>query len=119
MSSTPDAKAIDKWLLGALCRPEITGVWLYGSYVRGSAAIGDVDILVRYQYGWSYGAAKLRRQLEVLFAGRFSVRLHMIFLSDEEFIAEADFVKVLLNESRGLSLNCDQDRTPCRGESDA
>lgn len=110
MSSTPEGKAVDEWLFDALSRPELTGAWLYGSYVRGSAIISDIDVLVRYQCGWSYGAAELRRQLELLFAKRFAVRLHMIFLSDEEFAAEEDLVTILLNESRTLKLRGGQHR---------
>ncbi len=102
MNSTPDSDFVDKWLGIALRLPEITEAWLYGSFAQGSTFAGDVDILVRYQNGWSYEAAQYRRQIESKFGSDFSVPLHAIFLSEDEFRDEADLVGALLANGRCL-----------------
>lgn len=92
----PAADVVYAWLRDNLSVPEVTGAWLYGSFVAAKSDVGDIDVLVRYRAGWSSGASRLRRKVERLFDETFSMPLHAIFLSETEFDEEAPFIQVLL-----------------------
>lgn len=102
MSSTPAHSAVIAWLIQALDLAEITGVWLYGSFCHITTYAADVDVMVRFKRGWAEGAAKFRGKIEQEFEEEFALPLHAIFLSDDEFLIEADFLSVLLADSRHL-----------------
>jgi predicted nucleotidyltransferase len=99
----PAAKLVHEWLRSNLSVPEVTGAWLYGSFVGAKSDVGDIDVLVRYRAGWSGSASKLRRQVERLFDETFSIPLHAIFLSEDEFEDEAPFIQVLLAQASEIS----------------
>lgn len=99
MNSTLASEAVSAWLLSTLEREEVTGAWLYGSFVRGATNLSDVDVIARFRRGWAGEAAKFRRTVEANFTQEFALPLHAIFLSEDEFSAEAEYLTVLLNES--------------------
>lgn len=99
----PAADLVHAWLRNNLSTPEVTGAWLYGSFVIANSDFGDIDVLVRYRAGWSGGASKLRGQVERLFCETFSIPLHAIFLSETEFEEETPFIQVLLAHSFEIS----------------
>ena len=99
----PAADLVHSWLRSNLSVPEVTGAWLYGSFVGPNSDVGDIDVLVRYRAGWSGSASKLRVQVERLFGETFSIPLHAIFLSETEFEDEAPFIQVLLAQSSEIS----------------
>jgi predicted nucleotidyltransferase len=106
----PAADLVQAWLRTNLSAPELTGAWLYGSFVGAHTDVGDIDVLVRYRAGWSGSASKLRGRLERLFGETFSIPLHAIFLSETEFEDEAPFIKVLLAHASEISLQ--RERNP-------
>ncbi|OCZ67781.1 hypothetical protein A7P25_05815 [Achromobacter xylosoxidans] len=91
-----------EWLLVALDLADVTGVWLYGSYVRGAPDARDVDVMVRFKDGRADHAVKLRRRIEAEFEREFALPLHAIFLSEREFREEATRVFVVLREAQRI-----------------
>ena len=100
----PAADLVHAWLQSNLSVPEVSGAWLYGSFIGANSDVDDIDVLVRYRAGWSDSASKLRRQLERLFGETFSIPLHAIFLSEAEFDDEEPFIQVLLAQASEISL---------------
>jgi predicted nucleotidyltransferase len=99
MNLAPDINRVVAWLGSALHAAPITNAWLYGSFAHGLPTAKDVDVLVCYRSGWSAGAATWRRKVEALFAHEFTLPLHAIFLSADEFKSESSFIDVLLAHS--------------------
>lgn len=104
----PDADVVHAWLRDNLSVPEVTGAWLYGSFLEAKSDVGDIDVLVRYRAGWSGGASRFRRKLERLFGETFSIPLHAIFLSETEFDEEAPFIQVLLAQASEIACQIKQ-----------
>ena len=102
MNLMPDVDRVIDWLLRALDLAEVTEVWLYGSFVRRAPGTQDVDVMVRFKDGWVDHAARLRRKIESDFEREFDLPMHAIFLSDNEFRAEAKHLAVVLSEARCL-----------------